>query len=85
MKQLRINKILSDYSTSISDLKKEPMHIISSAQSPIAVLNRNQTVCYIVPPAMYEAMIEALDDLELIDIVKKRQNEELVSVSLDDL
>lgn len=80
-----INKIFSDYSTSISDLKKEPMNIISAANAPIAVLNRNQTVCYIVPPAMYEAMIEALDDIELARIVKRRQNEELVEVSLDDL
>lgn len=38
-----------------------------------------------VPAAAYEAMMELLDDVELLKIVKERINETAIRVSLDDL
>lgn len=48
------NKVIS-----ISEFKKNPMKIIRQGQGqPIAVLSRNQTVYYIVPPDLFEQLIE---------------------------
>ena len=80
------NQILTDIAASISELKANPMKVVASGQGlPIAVLNRNAPAFYCVPTKAYEAMIELIDDSELIKIVNKRQNEQSVQVSLDDL
>jgi len=52
---------------------------------PIAVLNRNEPAFYCVPAQAYEALMGLIDDAELIKIVKERQDEETVRVTLDDL
>ncbi len=63
-----------------------PMKVVSSGNGmPIAVLNRNEPAFYCVPAAAYEAMMELLDDIELLKLVKGRIDEPAVSVSLDDL
>jgi antitoxin StbD len=38
-----------------------------------------------VPAAAYEAMMELIDDIELLKLVKERINEPTVTVSLDGL
>jgi antitoxin StbD len=52
---------------------------------PVAVLNRNAPAFYCVPAAAYEAMMELIDDAQLLKIVKQRQHEKSVRVSLDEL
>lgn len=52
---------------------------------PLAILNRNEPVFYCVPGKTYEHIIEALEDMELKDIIKARSNEKEVSVSLNNL
>ncbi len=63
------------------------MKVVSSGSGmPIAVLNRNEPAFYCVPAAAaYEAMMELLDDVELLKLVKERMDEPAISVSLDDL
>jgi len=71
---------------SISELKANPMKVVASGDGmPVAVLNRNQPAFYCVPAKVYQAMMELIDDMALLKIVKERQNEESVVVSLDDL
>jgi antitoxin StbD len=78
--------ILTNLVASITDLKKHPMQTVESAKGEsLAILNRNQPVFYCVPPKMYEAMMDALEDIELADVVRERENEEELEVSLDDL
>nr|VFJ63139.1 MAG: antitoxin StbD [Candidatus Kentron sp. DK] len=80
------NQILAETAASISELKANPMKVVASADGmPIAVLNRNEPAFYCVPAAAYEAMMERLDDMELLKIVKERMDEPSVQVSLDDL
>ena len=80
------HQILTEIVTSISELKANPMKVVSSGNGmPIAVLNRNEPAFYCVPAAAYEAMMELLDDIELLKLVKERMDEPAVSVSLDDL
>ncbi|TDT40213.1 antitoxin StbD [Halospina denitrificans] len=78
--------ILSDTSTSISELKKNPMGVMEQANgAPVAVLNRNRPVFYCLSAETYEALLDHIEDLELAAIVKERQSEEEVVVSLDEL
>lgn len=78
------NIILSDTSASISELKKNPMETVGAgAGFPVAILNRNQPAFYCVPAALYEQMLDALDDQELVRLVNERRNEALVDFDLD--
>ncbi len=79
-------QMLTDVAASISELKANPMKVVASGQGlPVVVLNRNEPAFYCVPAAAYEAMMELIDDMELLKLVKARQAEESVKVSLDDL
>ena len=78
--------LLADYGVSISDLKKNPSAVIAAAEgAPIAILNRNTPAAYLIPAAAYEALLDALDDIELVRIVKEREGQEEIEVSIDDL
>ncbi|ARU54665.1 Phd/YefM family antitoxin [Oleiphilus messinensis] len=79
-------QILTDIAASISELKANPMKVVASGNGmPIAVLNRNEPAFYCVPAQAYEALMELIDDAELLKIIKERMTEETVKVSLDDL
>jgi len=51
----------------------------------VAILNRNEPAFYCVPAKEYEAMMERLEDLELIALCKERENDPTIKVSIDDL
>ena len=57
----------------------------SAAGETVAVLNHNRIMAYMVPAAAYEAMVERLDDLALVDTIRARADETAVRVSLDEL
>jgi antitoxin StbD len=79
-------QLLTETAASISELKANPMKVVASGNGmPVVVLNRNEPAFYCVPADAYEAMMEMLDDLELLKLVKKRQQEKSIKVSLDDL
>ena len=78
--------ILADRAASISQLKANPMKVVASGQGmPIAVLTRNAPAFYCVPAAAYEAMMELIDDAQLLQLVEQRQHEASVAVTLDEL
>ncbi|EOA8958733.1 type II toxin-antitoxin system Phd/YefM family antitoxin [Vibrio harveyi] len=81
-----IRPILADNSTSISELKKNPMAVIEQADGfPVAVLNRNQPAFYCVPADAYEMLMDKLEDIELAQIVKEREHSKEIEISIDDL
>jgi len=81
-----INPILADATTSISELKKNPMAVVDGADGfPVAVLNRNQPAFYCIPAAAYEALMDKLEDMELACIVAQRQEDPEVEVNIDEL
>lgn len=60
-----VRPILADNTTSISELKKNPMAVIKQGDGfPIAVLNRNKPEFYCVPADAYEALMDKLEDIE---------------------
>lgn len=83
---LSMQNILADIAVSVSELKKNPSGIMAGAAGmPVAVLNHNRVMGYMVPAELYEQMMERLDDLELVAMVKARSGEKSIPVSLDDL
>lgn len=76
--------ILSDTSASVSELKKNPMATVNAGDGyPVAILNRNQPAFYCVPAELYEQMLDALDDQELVKLVNERSKQQLLDVDLD--
>jgi len=83
-----MNAILSNYSASISELKKSPSSIIEEAgDEAVAILNHNKASAYLVPAQTYEKLMEIVDDYMLANKVKERieDKDELVEVNLNDL
>jgi len=77
------HQLLAETAASISELKANPMKVVASGKGmPVVVLNRNEPAFYCVPAGAYEAMMELIDDLELLELVKQREHEESVRVSL---
>lgn len=80
-----MERIEADIVVSVSDLKRNPTAVISEAQGqPVAVLNHNRVMAYMVPARTYEAMLERLDDARLVETIKSRAAEVGVPVNIDD-
>jgi antitoxin StbD len=83
---ITVRPILADNSTSISELKKNPMAVIEQADGfPVAVLNRNQPAFYCVPADAYEMLMDKLEDIELAQLVKEREHSDEIEINIDDL
>ena len=81
-----MDRIYARASVSISDLKKNPSRIINEAEgAPVAILNHNKPSAYIIPAEAFEALMERFEDYNLAQLVKEREQEPTVKVSLDDL
>ena len=81
-------RIEADMAISVSDLKKNPSAVFAeSVGQPVAVLNHNKVMAYMVPPKLYEDMLELIDDIKLARIVRERDADpaEPVFVNLDDI
>lgn len=81
-----LQRIEAKHAVSVSELKKSPTAVMDEADgSAVAVLNHNRVMAYMVPAETYEAMLERLDDLDLIELVKARADERGVPVTLNEL
>lgn len=81
-----LHEILADAGVSISELKKNPSAVIEAAGGfPVAVLNRNTPAAYLVPAKAWEELMDRLEDIELARIVREREGQEEIEVSIDDL
>ena len=78
-----MQSVLADVAVSVSELKKNPTGVMAGAGGmPVAVLNHNRVMGYMVPAELYEQMLDRLDDLDLIDVVNARSGEKGVPVKL---
>lgn len=76
----------AETAASVSELKANPMKVVASGNGmPVVVLNRNAPAFYCVPASAYAAMMDLLDDLDLLEIVRQRQQEPSIKVSIDEL
>lgn len=59
--------ILSNYTASITELKKSPMQILENAgDEVVAILNYNTISAYLVPSKKYEQLIAMLDEYNVL-------------------
>ena len=80
--------ILANYTASITELKKSPTQILEQAgNEAVAILNHNVASAYLVPSALYEKMMDTLDDYYLAKEVEEalHNKEETIKVDIDDL
>lgn len=81
-----MQRIHARSSINISELKKNPSAVINQAHGEaVVILNHNRPTAYLLPAATFEAIMEALDDLDLVQLVRERQDEATVKVTLDEL
>lgn len=83
-----LESIHAGKTASITEFKKNPQAFIDAAQGEaIALLNRNRTTAYIVPPEVYERLLEIAEDLELGRIYEERKHEKAgaIEVAINDL
>ena len=65
--------ILASTTASITELKKNPMATVAAGDGfPVAIINRNEPAFYCVPAKAYEALMEKLEDAELIALANAR-------------
>lgn len=57
-----MEQVLASRSVSITELKRSPSAVLEQAGSePVAILNHNRPTAYLLPPHVYEAMLERLN------------------------
>lgn len=79
-----MQRIEAGLAVSVSELKRNPGQILSGSKGqPVAVLNHNRVMAYMLEPQVYEAMLERLDELDLIEIIKARSGEIGIPVDID--
>lgn len=71
---------------SMTDLRRNPSKILEIAGDlPVAVLNHNKPEAYLLSAKAYEALLDLVDDLSLIKIIKSRSSGKTVEVKLKNL
>ena len=71
---MHLEQILSEYTVSITDLRKAPGDLLKRAAGhTVAILSHNKPAGYIVSPEAYRAMLEALEDKALGKIIEQRK------------
>lgn len=78
-----LESIHAGKTASITEFKKNPQAFIDAAQGEvIALLNRNKTATYLVPPEVYERLLEMAEDIELGRIYEERRHEKADAVEV---
>ena len=78
--------IYAENTISITDLRRNPSRILEDAGNlPVAVLNHNKPAAYLLSAKAYEALLDQLDDAELVKIAKQRQGGKRIKVRSEDL
>lgn len=83
---MHMDTIYADLSISMSEFKKNPAQVLRTAgEKPVAILNHNRPAFYMVTPKIFQALVEALADRELTELVRHRltQKDQAVEVDID--
>lgn len=81
-----MHNVLADTCVSVTELKRNYTKILAQAeQQPVAVLNHNRPEAYLLPAALYERMLDLLDDAQDTQLVRERAKGPFIEVQLADL
>lgn len=79
-------ELLANIAASITELQRHPMRVIREGSGEaVVILHRNKPAFYAVPPALYEALLEVVDDAHLAEIAHARRDERAVRLDIDEL
>ncbi|MDD2918262.1 type II toxin-antitoxin system Phd/YefM family antitoxin [Rhodoferax sp.] len=68
-----MDAVLAETSIGITELKKNPSAVIRDAGADtVVILHHNKPSAYLVPARSYEALMDVLDDLQLLPVVRER-------------
>ena len=80
--------ILAPSSVGISELKANPSAVLESSEDmPVAILNRNKPVGYLMSAKVWEAIVDQLEEAELrtLAILRSNDGRPTMVVELEDL
>lgn len=78
--------IYASKTVSVTELKRNLASILTQAgDDPVAVLNHNKPEAYLLSAALYERLLQRIEDLEDAQLVQERQDGPFVEVDLRDL
>ena len=81
-----MQEIYANKTVSVTELKRNLASVLNQAgNDPVAVLNHNKPEAYLLSAALYESLLERLEDLEDARLVRERADGPFVDVSLDEL
>lgn len=70
----------------LAEFKSDPVGTVrKGGGKTVTVLNGNEPAFYGVPPVHYEAMLELIVDLELLEVVRARRGGLTVQIDIDEL
>ena len=78
--------INADTAVSLADLGQDPAGVLElSEDEPVAILSEGHAAAYLLSAELYEKLLDALDDLALAELIRQREGQERIKVSLDNL
>jgi antitoxin StbD len=78
--------IYAGKTVSVTELKRNFSAILNqAADDPVAVLNHNRPEAYLLPAAHYERLLDRLEELEDIRLMRERADGPFVEVNVHEL
>ena len=78
------NIILCDVTASVSELKNDPVATASAGGGyPVARIFRHRPGFFFFAAGLFEQMLDALDEKDLVQLITERQNQPLREVDLN--
>ena len=78
--------LLANVAVTISELKRAPTAALDAGRGrPVAIMNHNTPTHYAVTAAVWERIVDILDDADLNRICDERISEERIKMTLDEL
>ena len=79
-----MERIMTQLVTSISDFRKNPnLQVEEAGDMPFAVITNNRPSFYFLPPALFDAFDDFMDERELAETIRRRMAEKHLRVSAD--
>ena len=82
-----MEQVFANKTVSISEFKREMSGVLKQAAgAPIAVLKNNRPDFYVVTPALFEIMMDAIDDFSIRDeVLARHKSGKFVDVDINEL
>lgn len=83
-----MDQIFADLSVSMTEFKKNPAKVMRTADNrPVAVLSHNKPAFYMLAPELFQALLDELEDKELVQIARQRlaTKDDIVYVDIEDI